>query len=354
MGGSVTLYKTKKSFDYQTEGQGGFHGGARISMVSQDGKVVIGVNIYDMSDLYVKAKMLSIANKTLYSKFKAESISITPSVNLAGDFDVSVAYQAERDCSITQMQHYMFIGTLSLDVDYLHIRGTLVKCQDIIGRALVIETEDMNNHSHSTRQHYNASLQGNAGFSYLTKTEETHGAKGQLHVANGINSSTSNFDCQQHINHGEIGILTNDPSTNKLNVRSEQHDQVLKSKHSGGGLSTNISAQGVNRRSNVSVDFLRKHDSVTADGLQHLKNTKFKANSSVPALRRPAILTTGADQLNEAQTAASERKQAILGEQQYPNSPAPVRSKYGVLQSSPVEVIAKPVDTVPSPSILDE
>ena len=196
-------------------------------------------------------------------------------------------------------------------------------------------------------------VSGANAFTAKVVTGAAQGAIGQLYVANGINNLIRKFNCQQHVNRGSAGMLTDDPTTNKLDVKYEQHDQLLKSKRFGVGFSTNVSEQGVGQPSKISIDLQNKRESVTQYGLKNLKNDQLKASTIVPSLHKPDT-SADFDPLYELQREISNRNKSIRGEPQYPSSPVPVNSKHGILQSSPVEVVAKPIENVSAPTLLDD
>lgn len=291
--GSVSLSRTTQTLDYQTEGFGGFYGGAKISAVSRTGNVTLSVNIYDNPDVSIKARSVHFKNNTLYSKFKHNNLTVSASLNLAGEYDVGASLQHSKMHSATQTQRTMDIDLLEIDTDHLLISGTAVHCKDIKGRADIVETEDLKNFTKVLDQSYGASKQGKINFSISSTVEETFGAIGNLHVANGINYLSHTFNCNKHINHGKLGISTDNALTNKLDALYEQNDLIFNYIRKGVGLCSDISRDGFSKSSSLSLDFHRKQDIVSDDGLHHVKDYKFKGKVIVPSVQVIGKLING-------------------------------------------------------------
>jgi len=319
MGASLILSRTKTIFGYQTEGGGGFYGGANISMQT-DGIVTFAVNVHDKIAIFsVMADELRIFNTALNSRFTSESVSIAPSIMLNGSYDVGLSLSHQSYRATTQVQRNLSIGTFNLNVRHMHNRGVDIVCNKINGKADTIENENTINTNSSTQTQVSASLQGNVSGNHVHATEQTEGAKASILVTDGINNDPEyNLEVNVVINHGDADISTANPETNRLLDQGTQvvHiDQTLKSKRLGGGFSSNISDNDKKPLPKLSVDLLNQLNTVNENGLVMTKESKFKANVPMPMPRftppvEEPLINLG--ETNES-NALSGRQPSIIG-----------------------------------------
>jgi hypothetical protein len=317
MGASLVLSRSRTKFDYQTEGLGGFYGGANIN-IQTDGIVTFAVNVYDKIPIFdIRADELRLYNTELNSRYTNETVSVAPSVNLDGSYDVSVSYAHQSYRATTQIQRNLAIGKFNINVRYLHNRGTDIVCNQINGKADIIENESTINTSSSTQTQLSASLQGNVSGNHVRATEQTEGAKARILVTDGINNEPEhNFEVQTVVNHGDANISTMNPDSNHFleqGTKVVHLDQNLKSKRVGGGFSNNFLESEKKPLPKVSVDFLNQQNTLSEDGLATTSKTKFKATMPMPNFAppkaEPLINLSEASESN----ASSGRQPSILG-----------------------------------------
>ena len=314
MGASLILTLTKTAFDYQTEGAGGFYGGANINMQT-NGIATFAVNAHGKIAIFeVTADELRILNTILKSKFTSDSLSIAPSINLDGSYDLSASYAHQSSSSIAQLQRNLSFGTFNLNVRYLHNRGANIVCNKINGTVDIIENENTANTTTSTQTQVSASMQGSVSGSHVHATEETEGAKASILVTDGINNDPDyNVTVNTVINHGDATMSTLGTDTEVVHV-----DQTLKSTRVGGGFSHNFSNKVNKPLPKLSVDLLNQISTINEDGLTVTQRRKFNATVPVPRFTAPKTAPTEESFINLGETnainALSGRRLSIIGD----------------------------------------
>lgn len=281
----VTYSQTRTKQSFQTEGLGGFYNGADIVIVT-DKHVILGVNVFDNSNLLVRAKNFIIENNELFSKLDSRTFSLSGSINLTGSYDVGASAEFYSEERTTQTQHFLFINRLDLNVELLHIRGALVHANQATGRANTVITEDMLNHRRSTLRRVGASMQGNVDFAFNDEEEVSQGALGRLHVEEGFDSNNEeSLHVLKHKNIGEKGITVGANAKNDLyeaGTEYEQVDQEIYKKSKGAGVSARIQANGAVKNTSVSINNSNRQAKVTEDGPQRTKEKTFVVKSVMP------------------------------------------------------------------------